>query len=149
VGIELSEKKILSKLYFILVGLQFAIFIFRVWSRNTQFRFHVIKFRDCLSHISCFSMYREVFFVDEPVLMVPKLYVNLPTCLLRVVDNDSGEELTRVFQKVAPNNLKKNKVLFHLNFPQTERQNNEKLPIETEKLRSSIFKLHSPLSSQC
>lgn len=55
-------------------------------------------------------MYREVFFVDEPVLMVPKLYVNLPTCLLRVVDNDSGEELTRVFQKVAPNNLKKNKV---------------------------------------
>lgn len=57
----------------------------------------------------CF-LYREVFFVDEPVLMVPKLYVNLPTCLLRVVDNDSGEELTRVFQKVAPNNLKKNKV---------------------------------------
>lgn len=56
-------------------------------------------------------MYREVFFVDEPVLMVPKLYVTLPTCLLRVVDNDSGEELTRVFQKVAPNNLKKNKVL--------------------------------------
>ena len=51
-----------------------------------------------------------MFFVDEPVLMVPKLYVNLPTCLLRVVDNDSGEELTRVFQKVAPNNLKKNKV---------------------------------------
>lgn len=94
-------------------------------------------------------MYREVFFVDEPVLMVPKLYVNLSTCLLRVVDNDSGEELTRVFQKVAPNNLKKNKVVFHLNFPQTERQNNEKLPIETEKLRSSIFKLHSPLSSQC
>ena len=42
--------------------------------------------------------------------MVPKLYINLPTCLLRVVDNDSGEELTRVFQKVAPNNLKKNKV---------------------------------------
>ena len=53
---------------------------------------------------------REVFFVDEPVLTVPKLYVSLPTCLLRVVDNDSGEELTRVFQKVAPNNLKKNKV---------------------------------------
>ncbi|XP_078372473.1 androglobin-like isoform X6 [Oculina patagonica] len=58
---------------------------------------------------SWFVVFREVFFVDEPVLMVPKLYVNLPTCLLRVVDNDSGEELTRVFQKVAPNNLKKNK----------------------------------------
>ena len=58
---------------------------------------------------ACFTC-REVFFVDEPVLTVPKLYVSLPTCLLRVVDNDSGEELTRVFQKVAPNNLKKNKV---------------------------------------
>ena len=54
--------------------------------------------------------FREVFFVDEPVLTVPKLYVNIPTCLLRVVDNDSGEELTRVFQRVAPNTLKKNKV---------------------------------------
>lgn len=54
---------------------------------------------------------REVFFVDEPVLMVPKLNISLPTCLLRVVDNDSGEELTRISQKVAPNNLKKNKVL--------------------------------------
>ena len=43
--------------------------------------------------------------------MVPKLNISLPTCLLRVVDNDSGEELTRISQKVAPNNLKKNKVL--------------------------------------
>ena len=67
--------------------------------------------------------FREVFFVDEPVLMVPKLYVTLPTCLLRVVDNDSGEELTRVFQKVAPNNLKKNKVTYCVNyFIQRERE---------------------------
>ena len=67
--------------------------------------------------------FREVFFVDEPVLMVPKLYVTLPTCLLRVVDNDSGEELTRVFQKVAPNNLKKNKVTYSVNyFIQRERE---------------------------
>ena len=65
-----------------------------------------------LSFLNIFLLFvcREVFFVDEPVLMVPKLYISLPTCLLRVVDNDSGEELTRVFQKVAPNNLKKNKV---------------------------------------
>ncbi|XP_015772196.1 PREDICTED: androglobin-like [Acropora digitifera] len=56
-----------------------------------------------------FVVFRDVFFVDEPVLMVPKLNISLPTCLLRVVDNDSGEELTRVSQKVAPNNLKKNK----------------------------------------
>lgn len=56
-----------------------------------------------------FVVFRDVFFVDEPVLMVPKLNISLPTCLLRVVDNDSGEELTRISQKVAPNNLKKNK----------------------------------------
>ena len=62
--------------------------------------------------------------MDEPVLTVPKLYVSLPTCLLRVVDNDSGEELTRVFQKVAPNNLKKNKVslYFSLCFQLLEKQ---------------------------
>ena len=48
--------------------------------------------------------------VDEPVLMVPKLYVNFPTCLLRVVDNDTGEELSRVFQRVAPSLIKRNKV---------------------------------------
>ncbi|XP_048577844.1 androglobin isoform X3 [Nematostella vectensis] len=58
---------------------------------------------------SWFVVFREVFMVDEPVLMVPKLYCNIPTCLLRVVDNDTGEELTRVFQRVAPNNMKKNK----------------------------------------
>ncbi|KAK3749551.1 hypothetical protein QZH41_007285 [Actinostola sp. cb2023] len=54
----------------------------------------------------------EVFMVDESVLMVPKLYINLPTCLLRVVDNDTGEELSRVFERVAPSQMKRNKVTY-------------------------------------
>ena len=44
------------------------------------------------------------------MLCVPKIYVPIPTCLLRVVDNDSGEEVKRVFQRVAPHVYKKNKV---------------------------------------
>ena len=56
-------------------------------------------------------IYREVFVVDEPVLMVPKLYMNFHTCLLRVVDNDTGEELSRVFERVAPSQMKRNKVI--------------------------------------
>lgn len=81
------------------------------------------EYLDVISIFFVEFFFREVFFVDEPVLMVPKLYVTLPTCLLRVVDNDSGEELTRVFQKVAPNNLKKNKVTYCVNyFIQRERE---------------------------
>lgn len=44
------------------------------------------------------------------MLCVPKLYTTLRTCALRVVDNDTGEEIMRVFQKVAPHVYKRNKV---------------------------------------
>lgn len=44
------------------------------------------------------------------MLAVPKLYVPINTCLLRVVNNDNGEEIPRVFQKVAPYVYKKNRV---------------------------------------
>ena len=54
--------------------------------------------------------FREVFMVQEEMLVVPKLYVPIHTCLLRVVNNDTGEEIPRVFQKVAPHVYKKNKV---------------------------------------
>ena len=71
--------------------------------------------------------------------MVPKLYVTLPTCLLRVVDNDSGEELTRVFQKVAPNNLKKNKVTYSVNyFIQRETERGREQPSSPKRVFSSV-----------
>ncbi|XP_048766494.2 androglobin-like isoform X7 [Ostrea edulis] len=56
-----------------------------------------------------FLVFREIFYVNEEMLAVPKLYVPVNTCLLRVVNNDNGEEIPRVFQKVAPYVYKKNK----------------------------------------
>lgn len=56
-----------------------------------------------------FLVFREVFYVTEEMLAVPKLYVPINTCLLRVVNNDNGEEIPRVFQKVAPYVYKKNR----------------------------------------
>eukprot|EP00794_Sanderia_malayensis_P000438 gene438-1079_t len=58
---------------------------------------------------SWFIVFRETFYVEEPVLVVPKLYVNIPSCVLRVIDNDTGDELPRVFVRVAPKVLQKNK----------------------------------------
>ena len=55
--------------------------------------------------------FREIFFVQEPVLVVPKLYVNIQSCTLRVIDNDSGEQLPMVFMRVKPRVLQKNKVI--------------------------------------
>ena len=46
----------------------------------------------------------------EEMLAVPKLYVPISTCMLRVINNDTGEEIPRVFQKVAPYVYKKNRV---------------------------------------
>ena len=55
-------------------------------------------------------LHRETFYVQEPMLVVPKLYINIQTCVLRVIDNDTGEDLPRVFMRVAPKIMKKNKV---------------------------------------
>ena len=56
-----------------------------------------------------YVFFREIFHVTEEMLCVPKLYVPIPTCMLRVVNNDTGEEIPRVFQKVAPYVYKRNK----------------------------------------
>ncbi|KAI0209587.1 Androglobin [Lamellibrachia satsuma] len=55
-----------------------------------------------------FVVFREVFHVVEDMLCMPKLYTSIPTCMLRVVNNDTGEEVPRIFQKVAPYVYKKN-----------------------------------------
>lgn len=54
--------------------------------------------------------FREKFYVQEEMLCVPKLYSPIPTCMLRVINNDTGQEVNKVFQKVAPYFYKKNKV---------------------------------------
>ena len=62
------------------------------------------------SNLFFFLFFRDVFFVQEPVLVVPKLYINIPSCVLRIINNDSDEELPRVFMRVAPRIWPKNKV---------------------------------------
>jgi len=54
--------------------------------------------------------FREVFHVAEEVLCVPKLTCVLPTCTLRVINNDTLEEIPRVFLRVAPHLYRKNMV---------------------------------------
>ena len=59
---------------------------------------------------ACLAVCREIFYVHEEMLCVPKLYVPITTCMLRVINNDTGAEIPRVFQKVAPYVYKKNDV---------------------------------------
>lgn len=48
--------------------------------------------------------------MDEDILALPKMYSSIPTCFLRVVNNDTFEEIPKVFQRVAPYTFTKNKV---------------------------------------
>lgn len=57
---------------------------------------------------------REIFYVQEEMLAVPKVYVPINTCMLRIINNDTGEEIPRVFHKVAPHVYKRNKVRCYL-----------------------------------
>lgn len=58
------------------------------------------------------------------MLVVPRLYVPINTCMLRVIDNDTGMEIPRVFQKVAPYIYKRNKVRFEeIFFKGSKREN--------------------------
>ncbi|XP_072907569.1 androglobin [Hemitrygon akajei] len=56
-----------------------------------------------------FVLFREVFHMPEEMLLVPKVYTTLPASVLHVINNDTGEEIPRVFQKVAPYIYTKNK----------------------------------------
>ncbi|XP_036438197.1 androglobin [Colossoma macropomum] len=47
-------------------------------------------------------LFREVFHVPKAMLLVAKIYSPLPACILHVIDNDTGEELPRVFHRVEP-----------------------------------------------
>eukprot|EP00118_Oscarella_pearsei_P014949 m.131358 g.131358 ORF g.131358 m.131358 type:complete len:977 (+) comp38042_c0_seq21:6854-9784(+) len=52
---------------------------------------------------SWFIMFRETFFVRRHgILIVPHVYAPVPACSLRVFNNDTGEEIPRVFERVMP-----------------------------------------------
>ncbi|KAM6185242.1 androglobin [Rhynchocyon petersi] len=58
---------------------------------------------------SWFIVFREVFLVPQEILMVPKVYTTLPVCMLHVVNNDTMEQVPKVFQKVVPYLYTRNK----------------------------------------
>ncbi|XP_025072087.1 androglobin isoform X2 [Alligator sinensis] len=77
------------------------------WTK-TSFADYVVTYSD--QPPNCwFVVFREVFHVTEDMLVVPKVYTTIPTCILHVVDNDTLEEMPHVFLKVAPRVYSKNK----------------------------------------
>ncbi|XP_058522922.1 androglobin isoform X1 [Ochotona princeps] len=56
-----------------------------------------------------FLVFRETFLVPQDMILVPKVYTTLPVCMLHVVNNDTLEQVPKVFQKVVPYLYTKNK----------------------------------------
>ena len=53
---------------------------------------------------------RDIFYVQEAFLVLPKFYCNVPGCHLLVINNDTFQEVKTVFRRVIPQVLTKNKV---------------------------------------
>ncbi|XP_007941410.1 androglobin [Orycteropus afer afer] len=58
---------------------------------------------------SWFIVFREIFLVPQDMIVVPKVYTTLPVCMLHVVNNDTMEQVPKLFQKVVPYLYTKNK----------------------------------------
>ncbi|XP_048655496.1 androglobin isoform X3 [Marmota marmota marmota] len=58
---------------------------------------------------SWFIVFRETFLFPQDMILVPKVYTTLPVCILHVVNNDTMEQVPKVFQKVVPHLYTKNK----------------------------------------
>uniref|UniRef100_H0XP93 Globin domain-containing protein n=1 Tax=Otolemur garnettii TaxID=30611 RepID=H0XP93_OTOGA len=56
-----------------------------------------------------FIVFRETFLVPQDMILVPKVYTTLPVCMLHVVNNDTMEQVPKMFQKVMPYFYTKNK----------------------------------------
>ncbi|KAM8964338.1 androglobin [Lycaon pictus] len=56
-----------------------------------------------------FIVFRETFLVPQDMILVPKVYTTLPVCMLHIVNNDTMEQVPKVFQKVVPYHYTKNK----------------------------------------
>ena len=53
---------------------------------------------------------REIFYATEESFIVAKFLSHLPNSLLRVINNDTYEEMPLVFNRLAPGMFTKNKV---------------------------------------
>ncbi|KAK7132938.1 hypothetical protein R3I94_014983 [Phoxinus phoxinus] len=54
-------------------------------------------------------IFREVFHVPKNMLLVPKIFSPLPVCIVHVINNDTLEEIPRVFNRVEPYTYTPNK----------------------------------------
>ena len=54
--------------------------------------------------------FRDIFYVIEECLIVAKLLCHLSNSVLRVINNDTYEEMPLVFNRLAPGVFTKNKV---------------------------------------
>ncbi|XP_052526834.1 androglobin isoform X1 [Tympanuchus pallidicinctus] len=88
-----------------------------------------------------FVVFREIFFVPEDMLIVPKMYTTIPSCRLHVIDNDTLEEMPHVFLKVAPHIYPKNKKGY--TFMAEAHTGNQSLTAGRWRLR--LISSHSPL----
>ncbi|XP_075353482.1 androglobin [Mycteria americana] len=88
-----------------------------------------------------FVVFREIFFVPEDMLIVPKVYTTIPSCRLHVVDNDTLEEMPYVFFKVAPHVYPKNKKGYTF---MAEARTGD-LPVAAGRWRLRLISSHSPL----
>ena len=77
------------------------------WNRIT-FNDYAGSFPEQLPN-TWFILFRDIFFVRQPNYVVPRLTCSLAPAFLRIVDNDTGEEMERVFCRVAPHNYLPNK----------------------------------------
>jgi len=57
-----------------------------------------------------FVICREIFQVGEPLLLMCKFFCIIPSCILKVINNDTGEEIKTLFTNIIPQVLQKNKL---------------------------------------
>ncbi|NXX11013.1 ADGB protein, partial [Podargus strigoides] len=88
-----------------------------------------------------FVVFREIFFVPEDMLILPKVNTTLPSCFLHVIDNDTLEKMTYVFFKVPPRVYPKNKASY--TFMAEARTGN--LPVAPGRWRLRLMCSHRPL----
>ncbi|XP_057595459.1 androglobin [Hippopotamus amphibius kiboko] len=75
---------------------------------KVAFADYTVTYTDQPPH-TWFIVFRETFLVPQDMILVPKVYTTLPVCMLHVVNNDTMEQVPKVFQKVVPYLYTKNK----------------------------------------
>ncbi|NWU70559.1 ADGB protein, partial [Pterocles burchelli] len=107
---------------------------------KTSFADYAVTYADHPPNV-WFVVFREIFFVPEDMLVVPKVYTTIPSCRLHVVDNDTLAEMPHVFFKVAPRVYHKNKKGY--TFIAEARTDDQ--PMAAGRWRLRLISSHSPL----